>query len=147
MRTLTEMVRDVKDDFTELTPSDSINGADTLAIEWIYNPSDDKDRDYTPSGIAGNKKYVSDLVRCDDSLRQLIAEKKIKGVTKVHPHTDEELSTRYIVPLRKGEILVLYEHPHPLPQGVLYNDDETHQFIAYYYRNGREVPLCEDDYV
>lgn len=137
INTLCEIVSNCEQLVNDTQPTTDAEG---LVIEWAegYNPMPTEHA--TPSGIAGNRNYISDLVRCDDTLRSLIAEKKIKGVPVFTSYGDER-GTRYIIPLRKGEILVTYEQSQPVPMGSIYDDEEEHTFITYYFKNGRTMPL------
>lgn len=99
-------------------------------------------QDNTPLGLEGDLRNVSDYVRDDSALEQLITKKGIKGVP-VFTSYGEERGTRYVVPLRKGEILVLYRQPNneTLPLNSIYADELPHYFISYLYRHGKNVDL------
>ena len=140
MRTMTDAQHaELSDVVQEATPNLPQEGAE-LTIAWAEGYSPTREEYRTPSGIAGNRNYISDLVRCDDTLRSLIAERSIKGVP-VYTSYGEERGTRYIIPMRKGEILVSYEQKEPVPMGSIYDDEEEHTFITYYFKNGRAMPI------
>lgn len=89
-----------------------------------------------PLGLEGDKRSIDDFVRSDSAIRELIKERDIKGVP-VYTSYGDFRSTRYIIPLRKGELLIAYEQPEALPINSVYDDTLEHYFISYYYKNGK----------